>query len=75
MCGAGDVKLLICGACLKHGYCSEACQRRLWKHHKPLCRRIAAVIAKASQAAARDRALPALEGHTQTSAALSGMTL
>lgn len=38
-----------CGRCLKVAYCSVACQRAAWKHHKRAC----AAAAAAASAAAR----------------------
>lgn len=36
-CGT-KAKLYACAGCKQHSYCSRACQRSLWKQHKPLCR-------------------------------------
>lgn len=35
-------KACICAGCRTAVYCGQACQRAHWKHHKPVCRKIAA---------------------------------
>ncbi|TFK74178.1 hypothetical protein BDN72DRAFT_103214 [Pluteus cervinus] len=34
---SGEAKLLVCGRCKKVLYCSQDCQKRVWKKHKTEC--------------------------------------
>jgi hypothetical protein len=37
-CGAMDKTLLTCSRCQRAQYCSKACQKSDWKHHKRYCK-------------------------------------
>ncbi|KAH9086370.1 hypothetical protein LEN26_020193 [Aphanomyces euteiches] len=36
-CHRQSAKLLVCGQCKLARFCSSACQRQIWKAHKPIC--------------------------------------
>ena len=40
----------ICASCKAARYCSAECQRRSWKRHKPLCKKIKDLNVKLSEA-------------------------
>jgi hypothetical protein len=42
----------ICGGCRVARYCSQACQARHWKQHKPVCRALEAAAVPAADTAA-----------------------
>jgi hypothetical protein len=35
--GCADKGIAVCGRCKCYRYCSRACQRRDWRHHRPTC--------------------------------------
>ena len=47
-CGSGS-KVMACGACQMHGYCSKECQKAMWKQHKAMCRRLQKVASAATE--------------------------
>ena len=42
----------LCGGCLVARYCGRACQRSVWKQHKPVCAGLAAAAAASATPAA-----------------------
>jgi hypothetical protein len=56
MCGPSEAQLVgrhscICAGCLTARYCGRACQRAVWRQHKPVCKALAAAAAAAAAAA------------------------
>jgi hypothetical protein len=47
-----------CGGCRTAHYCSRACQQEHWKHHKTVCRALAAAEGPTAAAAGRARLQP-----------------
>lgn len=68
-CGSKPAKLLTCGACRRHIYCNQLCQKALRSSHKALCDRYKAARASIpgaralyeSQLGAADRAIRAAD--------------
>jgi hypothetical protein len=50
--GLASGRSCLCGGCLVARYCGRACQRAVWKQHKPVCTALAAAAAAAVAAAA-----------------------
>jgi hypothetical protein len=55
LCGASEAQLVggrscICAGCLTARYCGRACQRAVWRQHKPVCKALAAAAAAAAAA-------------------------
>jgi hypothetical protein len=50
----------VCGGCRVARYCGRACQRAVWKQHKPVCAALAAATANASLVAGAAAADPAV---------------
>jgi hypothetical protein len=49
-CGAADVKLKKCGACLQASWCGKECQTKAWPEHKKSCKVLARALLVPTQA-------------------------
>jgi hypothetical protein len=57
VCGASEAQLVggrscICAGCLTARYCGRACQRAVWRSHRPVCKALGAAAAAAAAPAA-----------------------